>query len=157
MRITNKNNLFEIQVEDWKKDNIKRLNLAKNKIAKKILSRLCNRSPIITGTYCKSHLVDINKKPTKKINQLKIPLTDKTTVKIETILKGSTRINTSKIFDTIWIGNTAPYALRVEYLGWPQPRWTGRQGPYHVYGLTEEEMRHEAPRIVAKLKNQKMS
>jgi hypothetical protein len=44
------------------------------------------------------------------------------------------KIRGSKVFfrrdGKVTLTNNTPYGFRVEYKGWPQPEWSGRQGPY---------------------------
>ena len=37
---------------------------------------------------------------------------------------------------TVTLTNNLPYAGRAESVGWPEPEWSGRQGPYHMVALS---------------------
>lgn len=41
---------------------------------------------------------------------------------------------------TVTLSNNLDYAYRAEVLGWPNPRWSGRVGPYRMVALSMQKV-----------------
>lgn len=151
--------LFAEQIESFRENTHERTELILKDAARKTLARLCANSPIRTGRYCLSHKVGLNRASTDTEPNRFTRITDRRTIVGRARGIGQQVIMRAKETDTIVINNTAHYASRVEYLGWPAPPvgiWTGEIGPYHVYGLTTEEMRHKLKDVIVEFRNKKI-
>jgi hypothetical protein len=145
------------------KNGLKRDLIKQKRLAARIaLKKLIYRSPARTGNYIRSHKVGISKSQTGRgIGKSHAPVieaftepmegSEKLAFMAEQYNKKKGYISTAQLLDSITIYNIIPYAKNVEYLGWSgdydisggyggQVRSWYRP-PYHVYGLTIEEMR----------------
>jgi hypothetical protein len=137
----------------------------KRRAARIALKKLLNRSPARTGNYMRSHKVGILKTEggrgigkgaeTKITSEMekeiiaggglhpKMDQAKKQMLIQELYQKKSAYISRFQLEDDITIYNNIEYADRVEYLGWRDlfPEAKVHTPPYHVYGLTIQEMR----------------
>lgn len=136
----------------------------KQALAKTVVRKVVELSPIRQGPYIKSHRVGINKLDTtfepfetiivKKFtpemakagaeNQLPPPMAEgaANTLRAQVAEKLSVKISKAKFKDAIYISNSIPYADQVEYIGWK------RTGPYHVYAKAKIDLEVKAPLIL---------
>jgi len=158
--------IFAKQLEEFRVKTHERLDLAKQDLARKTLAKLVARSPVLTGQYILSHKVGINEPdlsyehtlPTLKLRkniskgkQIGTNIgVNRRSVEMKAKSVGQQKIMQAGYKDTIYISNSVPHAVNVEYLGW------AKKPALHVYGLTKAEMRLQAQAIVKAFENKKL-
>jgi len=153
---------FKEDIEKFKSGIKKDLIQQKRTAARIALKKLIYRSPARSGNYIRSHNVGISKSGKGRgIGKRHAPVVEawlepmdpgeKLSFMAEQYAKKRAYISTAQLLDSITIYNVIPYAKNVEYTGWTgtstfsggdagatQRSWY--HPPYHVYGLTVEEM-----------------
>jgi hypothetical protein len=154
---------FKEDIEKFKSGIKKDLIQQKRTAARIALKKLIYRSPARSGNYIRSHNVGISKSGKGRgIGKRHAPVVEawlepmdpgeKLSFMAEQYAKKIAYISTAQLLDSITIYNVIPYAKNVEYTGWSgdysfydPSRGTSinrswYHPPYHVYGLTVEEM-----------------
>lgn len=141
---------FDKQLQEFIGNITQRTILGKREMARQALSYMIKLSPVWTGAYVKSHKVGVNsvdgtfEQPDPFMNLLK----KKTEAQAYAIKAETEAVNTAKlqaatrIFDEIYISNSAPHAMMVEYIGWK------KTGPYHIYKKTQLKVKSIGANII---------
>ena len=158
--------IFAEQLEAYRKKTHKRLDLAKQELAKKTLAKLVSKSPVLTGQYIRGHKVSLNSRSQDvgtapaTLKMRKNPLkgkqigtnigVDRRSIEMSVKGKGLQTIMQASYDDVIYISNNVPHRFFVEFLGWPGVP------AYHVYGMNKLEMLAQAKAIVKAYENKKI-
>jgi len=138
---------FDQQLKEFLETLADRTITAKQALAVQIASYIVDISPVWTGAYVKSHQVGVNSvdatftAPTISTTA-NMPIQSQA---VKALRQERKKINSAKInaatrlFDEIYISNSAPHASIVEYIGWQ------KTGPYHVYSKAKMKAKAIAP------------
>ena len=151
-------------LDDFVKGAIDAATDAKKEAAAECFKRVVKKSPVWSGPYVKSHKIGVGKidrRAAKSVIQAdmensqqgmaseilypqKMSSAEAAALKSE-LNEFETRILLGKkvnIDIPIYVSNSVSHASEVEYIGWK------KTGPYHVYGLTAEEMKTRLSQIL---------
>ena len=133
---------FKKKMAKFKKNTVDEFVRRKNKFATDYIKQLIVASPFYTGSYINSHSIGINL-INYNFNYLPHGSTSRGEVSASVLARAAAKIKTAGEFDTIYISNSIPHAINVEYTGWEFPGLAnaGSIAAYHTYGLTYQAMR----------------
>jgi len=119
---------FTLDLERFGAKTKEKMRLVVSKVALDLLSRIVARSPVDTGRFRANNQIDINSISGGAILEFEARGDGKITVN-----RGSEKLGSYKLGDTIFIYNNVEYAIPLEY-------GHSKQAPTGVYRISVEEL-----------------